>query len=503
MAGLGHLFNSAIFSQNEESTANTTADNMQVIWVAFADSNYDGQGPTDITCPPGILYKWNGVSLTEITTQSTANGGNFGAFHKQFAIDYNALTGKKVVLVNSARGGSRLYPNGVDPYDWYTTGGIMRAQATAQIDACLQYLGLEEPIATFGNAMINDIRAGTSISNISLAFDSAVSYVTGKFPGVPFLYSIPGHDETNVNALINRQCRNLIVQKQRTVSEFAIDSTCAVFYSLGWGTLHYNTQDAYNHLGACKARWFANPTRSKYARSIISMHFGALTEARKDLIENEIIAFGNQLFEDFEYLYHFKVSDVKDTYIDYCLLTAPLATDTTFTANSHISHSGSTTSYYRTFFTPSTNQTRVSQTDMFHAEWVKVITSDATTIRSAFGASNAAAQFTVGHTTTGVFYRCNDNTLTIARTGVLASNTLLSGVRNGTSKALWENGVQTHTVVVASTGTIDQNIIVGGRNSGANSNPTIGESQGICGGKASTINQATLYSIWNTRDSGW
>jgi hypothetical protein len=504
--GFGSFFGGAIFSQNEESTRNTTADNMQVIWVAFADSNYDGQGPTDISVPAGILYKWNGVSLTEITTQTTANGGNFGAPWKQFAIDYNALTGKRIVLVNSARGGSRLYPNGLDPYDWYTTGGIMRAQATAQIDACLAYLGLLEPIATFGNACINDIRAGTSLANISLAFDSAVSYVTTtKFPGVPFCYSIPGHDETNVNALINVQVRNLIVQKQRTTADFYIDSSCAIFYSLGWGTLHYNTQDAYNHLGACKARWFANPTRGKYARAIISMHFGTLTEARKDLIEAEINSFGNALFDDLEYVYHVgKVTDSKDQFIDYTLLHAPLTDNTTWTANSHVATTGNVNSLWRTFYTSTVNAIRTTSTDQFHGEWIKVITSDATTIRSAFGASNAAAQFTVGHTTTGVFYRCNDNTLTIARTGVLPSNTLICAIRNGTSKSLWENGVQTHTVVVAATGNVDQNIIAGGRNNGgSNTNPTAGEFQVMVGGKASTISQATLYSIINARESAW
>jgi hypothetical protein len=504
--GFSHLFSGAIFSQNEESTANTTADNMQVIWVAFADSNYDGQGPTDITCPAGILYKWNGVSLTEITTQTTANGGNFGAPWKQFAIDYNALTGKKIVLVNSARGGSRLYPNGVDPYDWYTTGGIMRAQATAQIDACLAYLGLSEPIATFGNAMVNDIRAGTTIANISTAFDSAVTYVTStKFPGVPFLYSITGHDESNVNALINIQVRDLIIQKQRTVSNFYIDSSCAVFYSLGLGTLHFTNQSAYNHLGACKARWFANPTRSKYARAIISMHYGALTEGQKDLIENEILAFGNQLFTDLEYLYHVgKVTDSRDEYIDYTLLHAPLADNTTFTANSHVSTTGNSNSLWRTFYNSTVNAIRTTATDQFHMEWIKVITSDATIIRSAFGASNASAQFTIGHTTTGVFYRANDNTLTIARTGVLPSNTLAGAVRNGTTKAYYENGVQIHTATVASSGNVDQNIIAGGRNNGgSNTNPTAGEFQVLVGGKASTINQATLYTIINARESAW
>lgn len=504
--GFSHLFSGAVFSQNEESTANTTADNMQVIWVAFADSNYDGQGLTDITVGAGILYKWNGVSLTEITTQTTANGGNFGAPWKQFAIDYNALTGKKIVLVNSAMGGSRLYPNGVDPYDWYTTGGIMRAQATTQIDACLNYLGLSEPIATFGNAMINDIRAGTTIANITLGFDSAVSYVTGKFPGVPFLYSIPGHDETNVNALINRQCRNLIVQKQRTVSEFAIDSTCAIFYSLGWGTLHYNTQDAYNHLGACKARWFSNPTRSKYSRSIISMHFGALTEGRKDLIETEITSLGNALFEDLEYLYHMgKVTDSKDQYIDYTLLSAPLADNTTFTANSHISTTGNVNSLWRSFFTPSTGQLRCSQNDQFHAANIKQIFTDATTLRSAFGAQNGATRWVVGHTTTGVYYHINDITLTIARTGVINNDTFISAVRTASNAgALWENGVVTHSTTKASTGNLDQNIILGGRNNGgSNNSPVQGDYKGFVGGKATTVNQATLYSIINARESAW
>src|ERR1041384_998931 len=100
------LMTLGLFSQIEDGTDDTTPDGMQVFGVAFADSNYDGQGPTDITIAPGILYQFKGGALIEITSQSTANGGTFGAAWKQFAVDYNALTGRKVVLVNGARGGS-------------------------------------------------------------------------------------------------------------------------------------------------------------------------------------------------------------------------------------------------------------------------------------------------------------------------------------------------------------------------------------------------------------
>lgn len=496
-----------IFSQREDNTDDTTADGMQVFWVAFADSNYDGRGPSDITIGSGILYLWNGTSLTEITSQNIANGGTYGTPWKQFAVDYVAANpGKKVVLVNSARGGSRLYPGGSDNYDWYTTGGIMRAQAAAQVDACLNYLGLTKVKGTFGNACINDVRNGTSISNISLALDSAVTYVTGKFPGVPFLYCTPGHDETDPNGFLLRQTRDLIQQKKRTVTEFCCPATCAYFYSLGYGTLHFNTQDAYNQLGASVARWFSNSgTSNKHARDIISQHWGTLTSTRKGLIETEIAAYGTWLFDDIEYYFPLKISDTRDLYIDYCGLQAPFADNITFTADSHIATTGNSNSLYRTFFNPSTLQIRASQNDQFHALWLKQAYSDASTIRSAFGASNAAGQFTVGHTTSGTYYRANDNTLTVYATdAVLQNETLYTARRQGTTKALVKNATQVSSATVSSATNVNQNIIIGGRNNGGtNTNPMQLDARAIIGGKDTNINYTTLYNAMNARISGW
>jgi hypothetical protein len=508
-----NLMTLGLFSQIEDGTDDTTPDGMQVFGVAFADSNYDGQGPTDITIAPGILYQFKGGALIEITSQSTANGGTFGAAWKQFAVDYNALTGRKVVLVNGARGGSTLYPVAGSPYDWYTTGGVLRAQFQANMTACLAFLGLSKPKAIFGNAVINDIRNGTSFANIQTAHDSAVSFVTTTYPGVPFLYSIPGHDGNgNINSLIQRQCRNMIVQKTRTVTDFYIDSNCMVFFPLGYGGLHFNTQDAYNHLGACKARWFANTVtgagvpRNKHARAIISQHFGTLTTARKDLIEAEIIGLGSWIYDDLEYLYHMKVTDSKDQYIDYCQITCPQSVNTTFTANSHVFTDGTAGSNWQSSFVPSTLAIRgTTQTDQFHAIGIKTIYSDASTLRCAFGASNASGQFVAGHTTTGVFYRANDATLTLARPGgVMSNNTRVSVTRSGTTKAYWENGVSIHTATVSTTTNVPDNIIAGGRNNGGlNNNPMQEDFEDICGGRSTNVNQATLHSILNTRNTGW
>lgn len=487
------------------SSGDTTADGYQVHWVTVSDSIYNGTGTADITIPAGILYLWNGTGLTEITNQNISNDVVSGSPWKTYAVQYVAdHPGKKVVLVQNAKGGSNLGPDGVDQINWSSTGNL-RGPSEAAVDAALAFLGLSYPVCIMCDAMINDVRVPQTISTLASYFDECINRLVSKFPLSPILYSIPGKNGSSANTLLLRQARDLIIQRSRTVPNLYLASQ-----SLSFDTLVYYQADNLHpiqagseYLGACNARWHVNSAYSKYARGIISMHFGSLTTYKKGLIANEIDTIGSSLTTGFEFYLGSRTTDDRDSFLDYTLLTSPSNSGTTYTIDDCRTSNGTT--FMRTAYIASTMSIRTSQNDFCISIYVKTMRSDTLTIRTAVGVSDGTKQTTIGHTTTGVFYRINDNTLTLAPELRIADNSEYVGIReSSTQKVLYKNGAEFHRATVTSLAPVSQSPTVGVlNNSGSPVQGADMDYYGMYIAAPSLINITTVYNARKTRIDNW
>lgn len=489
----------------EPPSGDTTASGQQVHWVTVADSNYNGTGTSDITIAPGILYVWNwnntGPGLTEITSQNIAgNGVTSGTPWKAYAAAYAANNpGKKVVMVLTALGGSDLIN------DWSSTGAL-RGPSAAAVDACLAFLNLSSVKTILSNACINDVRVPASIANIQTAFNEIISYLNTKFPSSPILYTVPGKDGTINNSLLLRQVRDMIVQKQRTLTNFYIAATATVFEGnalLQVDELHWAKVGS-EHVGESNANWHTNNSYGKYARALISCHFANLTSQRKSVIDTYITSLGNNIY-GYEYLFHAQESDVRDTFLDYTFLTGPFEVGLAFTADQFLATAGTVSSYFRSAFIATTMAIRSSSNDISGGIYLKTVRSDATTLRTAFGATIPGTQFVLGHTTTGVFYRVNDNTLTLYAEASLQNESEYVIVRDsGTSKAIRKNGSEVGRVTINAVGGLSQNVIAGNNNNnGAPATPMDFDYTWLWLGAPSLINMSTDYTARKARDNNW
>lgn len=440
----------------------TTVDGYQVHWITVADSIYNGTGTADITIPTGILYLWDGVGLTEITSQNICNGVVSGSPWKVYAVEYVANNpGKKVVIVQNAKGGSNLGPDGVDN-DYWGVGGLREASDGA-VDACLAFLQLDKPIVILCDAIINDIRVPQTIQTITGYFDDNINHLTGKFPTTPILYNIPGRNGTTSNTLLIKQCRDLIKQRSLTVPMLFIGAQTCSYESLSYyqGDALHPIKAGSEQLGISNARWHSNSSYSKYARSIMSMQFGTLTTNQKDLLATELDTIGNNIYNGYECYFPAVVNDDRDRFLDWALLTSPVNAGSTCTVGQYCTSNGTT--YMRTAYVPSTLSLFVTQNDECIGVYIKTMRSDASTLRVAFGASDTSRHMVIGQTTTGVFYRIGDNTLTVYATEAeLQDNSEYVALRDsGTSKALNKNGVEVHRATVSALGLVQQSPTVG------------------------------------------
>jgi hypothetical protein len=497
----------------------TTSDLKRLHVVGFSDSNYDGRGSTNQTIASGLLWIWNwngsGPGWTEITNQVIANDGAYRSAWKRYAEDQAVLhPGYKVYMVIDAHGGSFLSDDGTTN-NWASTTGTRRAAFYSQVDAALVNLHLTRPYRVLCNAMINDLRNSPVIATISAALDDAVTSLTTKWPGSSILWCVPGSDGTTRNDLKFRQGRDLVRQKQRTVTDFHIGAQAVNFEEASYKTstgglgdgLHYNNNGV-DAIGIFNARFDSADGLNKYARSIINCHITALSAGHKATINTEIVAYGDNIYS-YEYLFWSQETSAIDSALDYCFLTSPLNNGTTHNADDSRTSTGSTSVYWRSFFIPSQQSLYASVDDEFHGVCLKTVRSDASTLRAAFGCGVGTAQFVIGHTTTGVIYRCNDNALTAYATHVTLQNdseyiALRSAASGTDAKQLWYNGAKVHSATTASVGQISQNIISGANNvSGAVSQAIDEDFRARFGGKHSAVNHANDYAARRARILAW
>lgn len=127
---------------SEDSGTATASPTEYVLFTVAGQSNAHGSSrdPENSPVPPvGWAYYWDGAALSPLEDPWATV--SFGSAWPSFAIKFTELTGKGVILIDSATGGTAMTPaadigNGY----WGGAGGGLREAAISDLNACIAYL---------------------------------------------------------------------------------------------------------------------------------------------------------------------------------------------------------------------------------------------------------------------------------------------------------------------------------------------------------------------------
>lgn len=480
---------------------NTTAGGKQAFLVvgdslAQGSNNSSGPGPTPTA---GTVQQWNGSAVIDIGSADVYNipaGG--GTCMPRMGINYNAATSRIPVFIPQGSSGAEFSPNG-DNNNWSSTG-TLRGTAQTQVTNCLADLGLTQLKGIIVILGINDARAATTLATVQTDIDSFFTWLTSTYPGVPIQVAQIGRTESVTgNARIHtvrQRIRANAISNTDVHMSFNVGSWIS---SGGYGAdlLHPN-QTGMNNMGASFARWWANLSYTKWARSIIAQMYSDITTARKTAVQDWVTLMGTDLF-DLGFFHWLKMSDANDLGCDWAFMELLHLNTGDVTLNQYLATNGTDDSFESTF-NNSTSTLVASQNDVF--AMALIATDGATGTRTLFGGSNTHFfRLTQGN----IQYVVNDQTTRTVSPiiGEFADNEAHGIFRNGTTKGYLLGSAEHDTIVTASTGAVNRNLRFGAFNNGALSQFI--ECQYICGagGSYANINYPNFITATKALAAAW
>jgi hypothetical protein len=483
----------------------TTADGKQVWWVV-GDSLTTKRNPTGTAygptptagtvyqCDDSTSYAVNQIGATDIT-QSGA-GANWGSMWPQTGIEAYNATGKKPVFACCGVGGTNYVPRTGDTGDWSDADTIYSSKKTI-LASTLSAVGVLAPKYIIMHLGVNDARGDAVIATVLSGIDAFFLKLTTDFPSATVLLFQIGRDNIGSNTNRQIQIRNKHREITRSYNNIYIcGSMTAMDVNSYIDDQIHLLQTGNNEAGKMVGRWLSNSGYSKMARAIIASHFNDLSTGDKTKIEAALTTLDTS-FYDLDYLYVQK-QDVKDTWLDYCLLSAAdNAGSSTHTTNAYRTTNGTST-YKRMLYNTTDRAFKATQNDGFCGIKVKTNRSTAGgTTRAAIGGGSATSQTVIGQTNTStLYYRYNDlTTSTYASETKLQDNSFYVTGRNSGTKYLYKNGSELANASVASVATFSPFMNAGCINgNGTNSGFIDMDFEYEVGGKYSTVNQTTLYN---------
>lgn len=484
----------------------TTADGKQPFLI-IGDSNAGHTSASTTvgpTTPSGTTYKWNGSGLTELTTLDlNPAGASNGTMWKQFALNRNATTGKKIVFIQCASGGSEYYPNG-DTNNWYSSGGVNYDAAVADANACLSYLGLTKLKGIFVILGINDARGAQSLANIQTAINSLFTRLTANFPNTPIYVASNGTDDVTqiINArkfTVNRYVKEAIAAT--TLAERSLN----LYSYYPWGyyggdNLHLS-QTGYNVAGGQQDVSVRSTETNKEVRQVLNGFNTELSAAHKAAWK--IFIEGCQTDGNWSLLDSFQVycgSVERNILIDHVGLFAPIPSTHTYVVNDRIT-TVSPGSFFKTNFVPSVTANNALVDDFVCGVKMAENNVAAGTAGYAFGAIGGTGVRLFQNASSQLAYTCNDGTANAvtARTR-LAPNSWHTIARSGIDKYYYENAVEVHTTSAVAVGAAcTTNIYVGGlNNAGVAQNIISGGFQAFYYAKKTGFNMSAFHTRVDT-----
>lgn len=247
----------------------------KVLFLVAGQSNAVGQGNKDssVSCSThtAFEYRMNDDSILPLQDPVGEDWlyfqqANTGSFIPAFAKQYHGETGKQVVIVSAARGGSSCHTNAeLDNYGTWAAKGNMQLFENALIKTkqVMQYTGL--PLS--GVVWCQGERDANAINTGQLTtteYETALIDLIGRFrkalgETLPFYIIQTGfyknHDRNGFNEV--RKVQQLVAE--HLSNTFLVYKNTAEFEKLGWmkDEIHYS-QQGLNDIGEKMASFIAS-----------------------------------------------------------------------------------------------------------------------------------------------------------------------------------------------------------------------------------------------------
>jgi hypothetical protein len=342
------------------SSGDTTPDGKQaflIIGESHAAGNSDpGTGLPDAITNQVFQVNAAGTVVSAIVGKRI-NGDTGGSPWVQFANDYYTSTGKNVVLVPTAIGGSTAFTDPTQPTNtWYTTSNLY-SNAVTKGNATLTTLGLTKFKAIFIILGTNDSQSSATLADVATGMDSLISRLVADYPNTDIVWAptgwISGNGLTyvpeNISTVRTRFIRKKNQELARDNANVFIGPILASYAQNSLNraaNVHYS--DAGNiEIGRMFNRWMQNSSYGKEARSIICSHYDELSTGRKTAINQLVIDYGTTEWYRADGIQNFCTTIRSNVFIDFKGQTGPTDRGSgtnllpfVFTANSHIGGDG-------------------------------------------------------------------------------------------------------------------------------------------------------------------
>lgn len=387
--------------------------------VAYSTDDTAGPTPTagtvyefDYATPPGTIVEVGSTDL--INTGDGASAGN-GSPWPKFGVDYNTLSGKKPVFVDTHKYNSTLYKATASAnLNWiystsYLKDGLYTAMKT-KADAGLVALGLTKYKAIFVYLGTNDLNSADTLADVLAAFTQLITYVQADFPGSPIYIVTPSH--LGISSTQTARETDIRGHEINIVSSF---TDVRVAYNNGYGfSLGYKTGEhfaqAYNNAqGASLAKYLFDTEADDDVRRITNMFFDPLSASHKAAWRTAILAIkAAGCWTRINYAVGPKASSYNNLTMELTGYTSPYNIAGGWTFESGLVRTNGSTTYQQMFIVPSLHIKKGGLNDQLWLSKLVTNTGGTGVTATLFGTNNIAActqlantnaRFTIGDST--------------------------------------------------------------------------------------------------------
>ncbi len=459
----------------------TTGDGKQIeVWLGDSRALAVGEsvGPTTLA---GTAYEFVSGAEVQLTTADVSTAA-VGSQMKKYALDRNAVSGRKPVFVCQGYSGATVRDEG-SSNNWASTG-VNRAAAIAAVNSALAHYNLQKPYRINVIIGINDVKNGTSTNaQIDAAFVDFLNWIEATWPGVIIKCTQIGrYASSQIDDRTMAFSKALKREAIARANLYIVGNLNSYFswnlYKTSPGTEPLHLLQAGNDkLGEQSARFekYYDLGYTKWTCQVMAAHFNDVgtTAAAKweDIMTNKATGY---LTRDKVGLY--AVTAPEDIYVDFALMNLTINNGSAVhTPGVGIACNPTGSKYLNTTMNPSFNVINATQDDVCFG--FKVVTNGhGTATGYAFGAQDAVIGHLFFQATNAVRVTVSSLTATVYTTDTkFQDNTWYSGYRSAASGAgcqgIRKAGTSVQSSNVTSTGLLSVTSFLGARNNnGAVSN---------------------------------
>lgn len=252
-------------------TVFTTLDGFRVA-LNIGDSKAAGTSTAvGMTLAAGVMKQWkrDTEEIVDVTSGDVLYINSTGSWHPQYGSEYNSLTGKKIILVNSGSGNSTFYR--ADGSNTWYTNGTLYSDAIDRAVLCVAEAGLQKVYVVNVVLAINDYNLGTT--DITAYAASLIDRLNTDLDSPKIHISIM-HQTNNMTTATASLFKKILMDLETTYSNVHIDVNEATLFANGYtnDNIHWN-ENGNIAFGKMRARYLASAETNKSIRRVCNSTF--------------------------------------------------------------------------------------------------------------------------------------------------------------------------------------------------------------------------------------